>query len=93
MDYSHKDFTGRDLTSVTDLISGAVIQCSCFSQEIPDTIVFPTDMTGIIFISCNLDNCLIPAGNSVVNCSQRRYMAIDGVDMLVDANNNPLEPL
>ena len=72
MPYSHKDFTGRFLGERTDM-NGLTIKGSCFSQEKPDTHCFPEDMTGVTFEYCNLDNCFIPAGNTVVEGSQRRY--------------------
>ena len=92
MPYSHKDFTGQCLIERTDL-NGQTITGSCFSHEVPDTHIFPDDMTGVTFINCNLDNCFIPDGNIVQGGSQRRYMNIDGVDTLVDADNQPIGAL
>ena len=92
MDYSHKDFTGRNLHDAYD-INGQIVTGSCFSQEQIDSHIFPETMTGVTFINCNLDNCFIPAGNIVNGGSQRRYMNIDGIPMIVDADNNPTVPL
>ena len=91
MIYSNKDFTGRNLSQATDL-DGQTIINSCFSQEIPDTHVFPDGMKNVTFINCNLDNCFIPSGNIVQGGSQRRFkVQQDGFDWIVDANNNPVE--
>lgn len=92
MDYSHKDFTGQILTANEDM-NGQTITGSCFAQEAPDTAVFPADLNGVTFISCNLDNCTVPDGNTVIGGNQRRIMTIDGVDWLVDADNNPISEL
>lgn len=93
MDFSHKDFTGRNLSDRKDM-SDTVITGSCFSQENPDTHVFPEGMAGVTFVNCNLDNCFIPAGNSVQGGSQRRFMTMpDGQDWLVDAALQPVAML
>ena len=93
MTYSHKNFTGQYLTQAADL-GGQTIIGSCFSHEKPDTVVFPDDMAGVTFIRCNLDNVVIPPGNTLVECQIRRFLAQDdGLDWEVDENNNPLNPL
>jgi uncharacterized protein YjbI with pentapeptide repeats len=90
MPYSRKDFTGRNLTERTDM-SGLEIRGSCFSQEIPDTHVFPEDMTGVTFVNCNLDNCFIPEGNTVIDCRTTRYkVQNDGHEWEIDEQGNPL---
>lgn len=62
---------------------------SCFSQETPDTEVFPSDAK-IHFINCNLDNCKIPEGCTVEGGSRRRYkVQNDGNDWEIDAENIP----
>ncbi len=91
MDYAHKDFTGQSLIERDDMNGQAIIG-SCFSQERPDTIVFPPDLIGVTFIDCNLDNCTIPDGNTVQGGSRRRILVQgDGFDWIVDADNNPVE--
>lgn len=71
-----------------------IIVCSCFSQQKPDTVIFPEEMTGVTFINCNLDNVLIPPGNTVEGGLHRRYLTLeDGTDWIIDENNNPVEPL
>lgn len=89
MNYSHKDFTGRNLTA--HKIEPQVIRGSCFSQETPDSVVFPADMTGVTFEYCNLDNCVIPAGNTVIGGSQRRFQVQNDLnDWEIDEQNIPL---
>lgn len=92
MTYSMKDFTGRTLVEAADL-DGQTITGSCFSQDRPDTQIFPEGMTGVTFINCNLDNCRVPAGNTAQSCSVRRIMELGGIDWLVDEQNNPIEVL
>jgi len=93
MTYSFNDFTGANLSGKTDMFD-IEIRSSCFSQEKPDSNIFPQNMSGVTFINCNLDNCIIPAGNAVIDCSQRRFKAQDdGFDWLIDKNNNPIERL
>jgi len=91
--YSHKDFTGRRLTDAKDL-NGITIFGSCFSQEIPDTKVFPNDMTGVVFYNCNLDNVFISDGNSTIGCSQRKFkVQNDLMDWILDKDLKPAEPI
>ena len=88
-DYSFQDFTGRSNLEVSGIVYG-----SCFSQEITDNHIFPDDMTGVIFIKCNLDNVFIPAGNIVIDCSQRRFFVQnDKNDWLINEKNEPIMPV
>ena len=92
MSFSFKDFTGRNLTTM--VITPQIIERSCFSQERPDTEIFPSDMGGVTFINCNLDNVKVPEGNIVIDCSTRRFAPqSDGNDWEVDELNNPIQSL
>ncbi len=87
MDYSRQDFTGRNLTEAKD-IDGEIVG-SCFSQEVPDSDVFPPDAK-IRFVNCNLDNCLIPEGCTVEGGSQRRFQVQNDLnDWEIDAGGIP----
>lgn len=87
---SAQDFTGRKLTDHSDL-DGKIIRGSNFSQSEPETIVFPARMKGVTFIDCNLDNVLIPAGNTIIGGSRRRLkIQSDGEDWLLDDNGDAL---
>jgi len=89
--YSNQDYTGKDLRS--EHVAG-IIEGSCFSQEKPDTHIFPEDMTGATFVNCNLDNVYMPKGNVLKDCSTRRFMAQnDGEDWLIDKDGFPTEPV
>lgn len=92
VEFSSKDFTGHSL--VDKAMSNKYIYGSCFSHETPDSIVFPESMTEVVFINCNLDNCFIPEGNTILGRQPRRFkVQEDGFDWLVDNNNNPIEKL
>ena len=87
------DFTGRNLSDCKDMNDQHIVG-SCFSQEKPDSHVFPEDMTGVTFENCNLDNCIIPGGSIVSKCLTRRFeRQIDGEDWIIDENGKPVAPL
>ena len=89
--YSFKDYTGRTLLKATDL-NNTIVYASCFSQEIPDRHIFPDAMTGVTFVNCNLDNVYIPAGNTVIGGSQKRFKVQNDLrDWEIDINNRPVE--
>lgn len=91
--HSSMDRTGLDLRG-NGVKDNMAIVGACFSQENPDTHVFRESLTGVTFINCNLDNVYIPSGNTVIDCSQRRFKCqVDGYDWIVDENNNPVTPL
>lgn len=81
---SHKDMTGWDLSALQDMDS-QVIYNTCLSNETPDAAVLPATLTGATFIACNLDNVLIPAGNTVIDCLTRRFQVQnDGEDWFLE---------
>jgi hypothetical protein len=91
--HSQKDYTGWDWNQ-RDRLDGLTIEGSCFSQETPNSHIFPADMTGVTFISCNLDNVFIPDGNTVIQCSQKSFeIQNDLEDWIVDENDEPIEPV
>ena len=91
--YSWKDFTGKTLTDAKDL-KDIVIFGSCFSQEIPDTKVFPDDMQNVTFIGCNLDDVYIPVGNTVIGGTQKRFKVQNDLeDWILDKDNKPIKPI
>lgn len=80
---SHKDMTGWDLSPRTNL-NGKTIYNSCLSNETPDAAVLPPNLSGATFVACNLDNVLIPPGNTVIDCLTRRFQVqLDGEDWFV----------
>lgn len=75
--------------------SGRTVVGQCFSQEKPDTVVFRPGTIGMRLVNCNIDNCLIPPGNSVQGeCSQRRFFIQNDLrDWEVDAQDKPTKVL
>ncbi len=93
MEYSHKDFTGQHLSHRKDM-SNQVIIGSCFSQEVPNSQVFPSNMKGTNFINCNLDNCIIPKGNIISGGVARSFQIQNDLeDWVVSKDGTPLEPV
>lgn len=91
-DYSFKDFTNRSHQHLEG-ISG-VVYGSCFSNETPNAHIFPDTMIGVSFIKCNLDNVFIPAGNTVIDCSQQRFKKQNDLnDWLIDSKGIPTMPI
>ena len=92
--YSKQDYTGKSLLNETHL-EGIVIYGSCFSQETPDTDVFPMIVKKITFYNCNLDNVkIVKPGWIVIGGSERRFkVQNDRMDWIVDNGNIPLEPI
>lgn len=87
--YSFKDFTNRSLAD--RVIRNTVVYGSCFLHETPDSVTFAANMSGVTFIKCNLDNVIIPAGNTIISCSQRRFKVQNDLrDWEVSALNVPL---
>lgn len=94
-EYSFRDFTHRKLTDhgiIESDLSNKIIYASCFSQENPDSHIFPEDMTGVMFYNCNLDNVYIPPGNTVIGGSQRRFKVQNDLrDWEIDGTDTPKE--
>lgn len=72
--YSLQTLTGKSFVE-KGIPQGTVIYKGYFSSEIPDTVIFPANMKGVTFVNCWLDNIVIPAGNTLVNCSTVTYQA------------------
>jgi len=89
---SFKSFVNTNVSHLD--FNNKVIYSSQFYFETPDSETFPQNMTGARFIKCNLDNVIVPAGNTVELCSQRKFEAQeDGFDWLLDENNQPVEKI
>lgn len=81
--------------------SGKTFYACVFSQEHPDTHIFPDDLHDATFVCSHLDNVYIPPNNRVITeiegigCGSRlRYEAQnDGEDWLVDEKKAPIEPI
>ena len=94
--YSYKDFMDKDLTreSASDFNNSEIIG-SCFYQQIaPETQVFPSGITGVKFSKCNLDNVLIPPGNTIEGgCHRKIKVQNDLEDWFLDNSLKPVEPM
>ena len=88
LDKQFKDLPASDFNNTT-------IKGSCFYQQyFVDSDIFPTGMVGVTFENCNLDNVLIPNGNTIVGgCNKKIRVQNDGVDWLLDGALNPVEPV
>jgi len=90
-----RGFKGQSflLTDAEEFNESEVVGSS-FIQKEPYTDVFPPYLTKVIFQDCNLDNCVIPDGATVVGGTNQHYKSQnDGEDWLVDQSLNPVRPL
>lgn len=92
--YSFKDFSGQSFTGIEAAeFNNTTIKGSCFYQENePNSDVFPSEMTGVTFEGCNLDNVSIPSGNTVNSscCTRKMQVQEDGLDWLLDDDLNTI---
>jgi hypothetical protein len=75
----------RSFVNETPLdLSGKVIYASSFYHEKPATPF--VGMSNVTFVNCNLDNCFIPDGMYLVDCSTRKFAVNpkDGKDWFLD---------
>jgi hypothetical protein len=94
--YSFKDFMNQDFSGVdASEFNDTEIKGSCFYQEDDAKEIFPSDMTGVTFIRCNLDNVIIPAGATVdKSCINRRIKVQNDLeDWFLDGSSQPTEPM
>lgn len=77
-----------------DELNNTEIVGTSFAQEEPNTKVFPDGMTGVVFVKCNLDNCIIPLGNTVLGGTHKQHAKQnDGEHWVLDKALQPVEPL
>lgn len=90
--HSLQDYTFTNtLINIPDNVN---VYGACFACEMPDTVLFRANMTGVTFYNCNLDNVLIPAGNTVIGGSQRKFRVQNDLnDWELDAQGEPVKPL
>ena len=92
--YSYKSWKRQQFTAEDPADFAGEIIGACFSQDEPFTDVFPATMTGVTFTKCNLDNCNIPAGNTVNGGTNKQLKTQnDGEIWLVDGTLAPTAPL
>ena len=94
--YSYKDFTQVPLgkRSAAEFNNTRIVG-SQFFQDFPETQIFPSNMTGVEFESCALDNVSLPPGNTVDEKCSRRQMRpqYDDQYWIVDNQGKPIEPV
>ena len=88
MHQSFKDVPSKEFNN-TEIIG------TCFYNETVNAEIFPSDMTGVTFSKCNLDNIKIPVGNTVEAscCIKRVKVQNDNEDWILDNDLKPVEPL
>jgi len=92
-EWSFKNFSNMHVP-VNQMPSDIVVYSSIFYHEEPDYSPFPEGMTGVTFVKCNLDNLIIPPGNTVIECSQKRFKAQNDLNFWeIDENNLPTVPI
>lgn len=91
--YSYKDFTQKSLAHLdASEFNNSEIIGSCFYHETP-TEVFPPDILGVTFTKCNMDNVILPEGNTIVGgCHRMLKLQNDLEDWIIDKDGNPVEP-
>lgn len=100
--YSYKDFMHQSFKHLkADEFNNTEIVGSCFYQECeyddPTVVkdIFPDGITGVTFRKCNLDNVLVPLGNTVeVDCTHKKIkIQNDLEDWVLDNALKPIEPM
>lgn len=100
--YSFKDFTHQSFkNSPASDFNDSEVKGSCFYQEAKESDgevlkdIFPDGIMGVVFQRCNLDNVLIPLGNTIEkDCTHRRIKVQNDLsDWILDDNLKPVEPM
>lgn len=99
--YSYKDFTNQSFLGVdhsefdkTEIVGSNFYQESKEGEDIEKNI-FPVGMTGVTFRKCNLDNVIVPVGNTVeTDCTKKKIKKQNDLeDWILDKNDKPVEPV
>lgn len=92
---SHKNFVNWSFVNRPEYdFNNKVIYGSVFTNETPDSQIFPANLTGATFIKCHLQNVIIPNGNTVIDCLTDRFKRQnDGNDWLINNLNAPIKPI
>ena len=70
---------------IKELQKGIIIGTCFYQPERPNSDIFPAGMTGVTFKNCNLDNVLVPPGNTIIGGCHRQIKAQnDWSDWILD---------
>ena len=92
--YSYQSFKRQDFLKIdVKEFDGMKIIGSCFHQDKPYSDIFPSGIRDVIFEKCNLDNCNIPAGASIIGGTNKHFSESNDREFwLVDSSLNFIEP-
>jgi len=98
---SLKSFTNQNFIESDINFSGKVIYASSFTQETPNSEIFPKDTTNVVFVYCHMENVVLPENSMIVNpdcdgspCWTQPFKAqSDGEDWILDDKGKAKEPI
>lgn len=76
-------------------LNNKVIYRTSFMREEPNMEIFPEDVQNLTLYYCILDNIVIPAGITLIECQNNTFKSQnDGEDWIVDSKSlEPIEPV
>jgi hypothetical protein len=92
--YSYNSFKRQSFVNVDPAeFNDTEIIGSSFYQDAHHTDVFSSNISGVTFTNCNLDNCNMPVG-ATVNGGTNKHFALqnDGEYWIVDESGAPVSP-
>ncbi len=90
MGFKRKDLTGES----AKLFSNTVIESTDFSQSEPYTDFINPNLVNTTFKRCILNNCIIPTGCILENCSNKHYKQQNDLELWeVDKSLKPIRPV
>lgn len=94
MHLSFKDKKPEEFND-TEIIGSCFYQECDFDDPVVVKDIFPDGMKGVIFRKCNLDNVLVPLGNTVeADCTHKKIkIQNDLEDWILDNSLSPIEPM
>lgn len=92
--YSYGTFKRQSflLTPAKDFDSTDIVGSSFYQTE-PYTNVFPDNIKAVRFIRCNMDNCVIPSGATVIGGTNKHFKTMNDQEYwIVDTEMKPIAP-
>lgn len=98
---SFKVFTNFNFSGLKQDFSGKTICGSTFTQELPDSVVFPEKTEKLRLVYCHIENVVLPEGTVVVNpdcggvpCWTEPFKVQNDLeDWKIDERGDPVEPV